>query len=98
MHVRALFANLFRRQNEVLGILIVFFHTGGDRQDVQVEDDILWQEVNCHQQVVGASTDAHLVLKRGRLTCLVEGHDNDSSSIVFDLSRFFQKVFLALFE
>ena len=96
--MRALFAHLFRGQNEVLGILVVFLHSGGDRQDVQVEDDILWQEVNRHQQVVGANTDAHFVLKRGRLTCLVEGHDNDCSSIVFDLSRFFQEVFLTLFE
>lgn len=49
MAVGALLLDLFCCQNEILGVRVVLLHTRCDRQNVQIEDDIFWREIDLHQ-------------------------------------------------
>ena len=50
-----------RRLDEVDGVVVVLFETGGDRQDVRIEDDVERVESSpIHQQAVGPLADVHL--------------------------------------
>ena len=42
--------NLFGRLKEVDRVVVVFFHAGGDGQDVRVKDDVFWREADFFDQ------------------------------------------------
>lgn len=51
--------------DKIEGVRIVFFDTGGDREDVWIENDILRVEVHpLRQQLVGTCADSDLAKKR----------------------------------
>ncbi len=88
-----------RGLDEVDRVLVVFLETGGDRQDVGVEDDVGRGEAGpLRQQPVGALTDGHLPFDRVRLTLLVERHHDDARAVPPDDRRFLQEILLAFLQ
>ena len=86
MNMRALLLDLLGGMDEEFSVIVVLVHTCGDRQDVQIKDDVLRCEVDRLKKVVCSHTDVDLVLELGGLACLVEGHDDDSGAILLDES------------
>ena len=73
------FANRF---DEIEGVAIVLLHAGGHGQDVGVKNNILRISARLFDEdFIGALADAHLIFEGGRLTFLVEGHDNKRRAV-----------------
>ena len=70
----------FDSTDEVDGIGLMFFQTCAYGKNVNVEDDVLWWEVNSCQQVVGALGNGYFPFVSRRLTLLIEGHHYHGSS------------------
>ena len=94
----ALLLDLLGSDDEVLGVLIVLIHASGDRQNVQVEDDVFGGKVNSLEQVVCALADRNLVLDADGLTCLIESHHDNCSTLVLDHACFIQELLFSLLK
>ena len=96
---RAGFLDLPRRLDEVDGVVVVFVHPGGNRQDVGIENDVFGREADAvDQQVVGAFADANLVVGLDGLTVFVKRHDHRCRAIASNQGCPFQECFLAVLQ
>ncbi len=69
-----------RRLDEIDGVVVVFFDSGRDREDVGIEDDVFGRETDfLSQKLVGAGANLELAVLGVRLPLLVERHDNDAA-------------------
>ncbi len=85
--------------NEIESIIIMFTHTSGDCEYVQIEYYILrWESSLLSEQLVSSLAYPDLVLDRGSLALLVEGHDHDGCAVLEDGLGFVQEFFLAFFQ
>ena len=98
MNIWALLLDLLGCLNEEFCVIVVLIHTRGDREDVQIKDDVLRCEVDSLKKVVCSHTDVNFVLELGGLACLIEGHDDDSGAILLDESCLCHEVFFTLFQ
>lgn len=68
--------------DEVDGVVVVLFDTGGDGEDVRVEDDVFWREAHfVDQDVIAALADFLLARGSVGLADFVESHDHHGSAI-----------------
>ena len=73
---------LAHRLDEVHPVVVVLLDTGGDGEDVGVEDDVLGRKADLlGQDLVGALADLDLALLRVRLALLVEGHHDHGGPV-----------------
>ena len=71
-----------RGLDEVHRVVVVFLDTGGDGEDVRVEDDVLGREAHfVDQDAVGTLADLDLALVGVGLAGLVEGHHHRGGAI-----------------
>ena len=99
MAVRALLPDSGGCLNEVHSIVIVLFHTCCDSKNVQVKDDVLWQEFELlSEYLVSTLRDSNLFIGIGSLTLLIEGHHNHCSTILLDYFGLFDEILLSFFE
>ena len=95
--VREFVGDLLRRLDEVEPVAVVLLDTGGDREDVGVDDDVLGREPDLvDQQVVGAPGDVDLAFDRVGLADLVEGHHDDGRAVVETRAGLGEECLLAL--
>ena len=66
--------------NEVNAVGLVLFQSCSHRQDIHVEDDVLWRESDVGQQPVGTLGNGRLALIGGSLSFFVEGHHHHGCS------------------
>ncbi len=86
--IRQLVTDVGAGVDEVHGVVVVFFDTGGDGEDVRVEDDVLRREAHfVDQNVVGTLADFFLARLGIGLTLFVEGHDHHGRAISFAQPR-----------
>ena len=77
----------------------MLFHPGRDGEDVRVDDQVLRGEADAvREQVVGTAADGDASRDVGRLSLLVEGHDDDAGAVVADPPRLGEERLLALLE
>jgi hypothetical protein len=85
--------------DEVESVVVVLFESGGDSEDVGVEDDVFGREVDLvDEDAVGALADADFFVVGGGLALLVKGHDNGSGAVLLDFEGAFFELFLAFLE
>ena len=84
--------------DEVHRIIIVLLHPGTDDQDIRIEDNILWREVNLvDKYIVGTLADFNPSLERIGLSFFVESHNNHRCPVSFQqLSLFAEGRFTLL--
>jgi len=69
-------------------LIVVLVHTGRNREDVRIENDVLRREADrVREQVIGALADFHLALQRVGLAAFVEGHHHDRGAVAADEFR-----------
>ena len=81
------------------GEAIMLLNTGGDGQNIRIEDDIV--RIESHpfgEEVIGALTDRYLALNGFRLSLLIKGHDHHAGAVTFDVAGFIHEVLLAFFK
>ena len=99
MDVRQRRGDLARRLDEIDAVIVMLLDTGGDREDVGIEDDILGREArDFGQQLVGAGADFHLARPGIGLAGLVEGHDDDGRAIGAHQFRMMKEGFFAFLQ
>lgn len=77
----------------------MLFDSGGDGEDIGVENDVLGREADfTDEDVVGAFADAALVIVGGGLALFIEGHDDDGGSVVQDVGGIFTEGVFSFFE
>ena len=87
------------RLDERLGEACVLLDSGGDGEDVRVEDDVLRPEPGLgDQEVVGAAQDLDLPLDGFGLAALVEGHDHHPCAVAADRPCLLEKDLLPLLQ
>jgi len=85
--------------DEVLCVLGVLFDARRDREDVGVEDDVLFGKADgLREDAMGAREDLDAVIERGRLPLLVEGHDDDGGPMALADARLLDEGVFALLE
>ena len=85
--------------DEVESVVVVLFESGGDGEDVGVEDDVFGREVDLvDEDAVGAFADADLLFVGGGLALLVKGHDDGGGAVLLDFDGAFFELFLAFLE
>ena len=62
VHVGAGLLDCFTSLDVVLCVVVVLIHTSGDRQNIQVKDDVLREEIDRLQEVVCSHTDINFIL------------------------------------
>ena len=68
--------------DEIDGIVVMLFDTGGDGEDIGVENDVFRREADgIDQQIVGAFANGDLSLVSVCLSLFVECHDDDGRTI-----------------
>ena len=73
----ALFFHDLGTLNEVSCVVVVFRHTCGDSQNVQVENDVFFGEVNLScEDIVGSLADIDLALDAVGLAFFIKCHDD----------------------
>ena len=88
-----------RRLDEVHGVVVVLLDTGGDGEDIRIENNILRREADLlREYLVGAGTDVHLAPVGVRLAGFIEGHDDDRGAVTAHQARLADEFFLALFQ
>ena len=71
-----------RRLDKIHRVVVVLLHSRGHRQDIGIEDDILWRKTNVHgQDAIGAGADLDLALHGVCLARFVKGHHDCRSAI-----------------
>ena len=87
------------RLDERQRVLVVLLDPGRDCEDVRVEDDVLGRKADIlGQDAVGAPADRDAVIGPGRLSLLVEGHDDDGGAEFPHASRVRPEGVLALLQ
>ena len=98
LRVRQVFLDPARGVDEVDGVVVVLFDTGGDGKDIWIENDVFRREVQrIDQQVVGARANFDLALEGVGLPFFIEGHDDDGGAVAaaqFRLAQEFLFTFL----
>ncbi len=85
--------------DEIDGVVCVFVDSGGDGEDVGVEDDVLRGEVDfLGEEAVGAGADIDSALVGIGLASFVEGHDDDGGSVFSDEGCLFEELGFSFFE
>ena len=85
--------------DEGAGVVVVLRDTGGDSEDVGVEDDIAGAEPDAlGEQAIGALAYGELALRCFRLPLLVEGHDHHGRAVALHQPGLFQEGRLPLLE
>jgi len=85
--------------DERLRVTVVLLDPSRHRQDVGIEDDVLWGEPGLlGQQVISATADGYLALDGVGLPLLVEGHDHDSGPVIANAAGLIEEYLLALLE
>ncbi len=85
--------------DEIDGVGVVLLETGGDREDVGIENDVGRIEPRAlGQQPVRALADGDFPLDRVRLALLVERHHDDTGTVAPHGGGFFQELVLAFLE
>ncbi len=80
--IRQLVADVGTGVDEIDGVVVVLFDTGGDREDVRVEDNVFRREADfIHQDVVGAFADFFLARFGVGLAGLVERHHHHRRAV-----------------
>ncbi len=88
-----------RGVDEVVRVVVVLLHAGGDGEDVGVEDDVLGRKADLvDKDAVGALADADLVFVGGGLALLVEGHHDDGGAVFAHERGIFAKFVFAFLE
>ena len=82
--MRQVVANVGTGFDEIDGVVVVLFDTGGDGEDIRVEDDVFRREAHfVDQDVVTALADFLLARSRVGLAHFVEGHDHHGGAVAF---------------
>ena len=77
----------------------MFLNAGGDGEDVGVEDDVLRCETGLlGEEPVGPLANRDFALGFGRLTLLIEGHDDDGGAVATDCLRLPEEILLPFFQ
>ena len=84
--------------DEVYGISLMFTKSCANREDVDVEDDVLGRETDARQQRVGALGNSHLSVEGRRLAFLVESHHDDGSPQATQLAGLAEEVVGTVFQ
>ena len=79
-------------------VVVMFDHSCGDRQDIQVKNDVLRWEANLDQELVGSAADLDLFLSTCSLTRLIKCHHDDSSAVFENEPCLVKEVLLSLLE
>ena len=80
-------------------VVVVFLDTGGDGEDIRVEDDVFGRKPDLvDQQFIGAPANRHSLFGGLRLARLVEGHHHHGGAEAAYLPGLAQKRVLALLE
>ena len=91
--------NPSRSLDEVNGVVIVFFHAGGNGQHVGVEDDV--KRIHPYpfgQYLIGPLGYFYAALVTGGLSFLIETHHHDGSTIALHVFGMAYKHFLAFLQ
>ena len=85
--------------DEVDGVVVMFRDSGGDRQNVRVEDDVLGREMHLiDEDAVGTFADSDLVQVCCRLSLLIKGHHHYGGSVTADYMGLLPEALLSLLE
>ena len=93
--VRASGLDLRHGFQKVEAVPVMLFYPRRHREDVGIEDNVLWRKTDTGQQVIGPLADFDLALFRVGLPRFVERHHNHSGTVCHALARLFQKLVLA---
>ena len=87
------------RLDEGHGVVVVFLDTGGNGEDVGIEDDVFGREADLFgEQPVAALADRHLALDGVGLALLVEGHDHHGGAVALDARCMLEKRVFAFLQ
>src|SRR5262249_60331661 len=79
---REILFNPARRFNEIDCVVTMFFKTGGNGQNVWIEDNIVcWEPCAFGQQIVSARANLDFALKIIRLSSFIERHYDGSGAV-----------------
>src|SRR5215470_6008544 len=99
MHAWQFAANRARSLKKGDGIVIMFFDSGRNREDVGIEDDVLRRKADVvDQDLVGTLANRHFARGAVGLTAFVKRHDDHGSAVAPDQFRLADERGLALFE
>ena len=80
-------------------VSVVLLDSGGDSQDVGIEDDVVGIEADAiHQQFEAADANLHFAFHVSRLAFVVKGHDHYSSAKAADERSFADEIFLSFLQ
>ncbi|RMR97359.1 hypothetical protein ALP75_205063 [Pseudomonas syringae pv. actinidiae] len=97
--VRQFIADVGTGVDEVHGIIVVFFDTGGNGEDVRVEDDVFRREAHfIDQNVVRALADFLLARFGVGLALFVEGHHHDCRTVALAQASVMNELLDAFFH
>lgn len=84
---------------KVEAVVIVLIHARSNSQDVQVEDDVLRRKTSIFSKdFVGTLANSDFIFDCGCLALLIEGHNDNCSSILENDGGFKQEFFFAFFK
>ena len=96
--VRTVFLDPAAGADEIESVAVVLLDTGGHRQHVRVENDVLGRETGSGQQTVGTARHLDLALERIGLPPLVEQHHDGRRAVPAHERGTPQELGLALLE
>ena len=86
------------RFDKVDGIAIVLGNTGGNGEDIRIEDDVFSWEAIGHKELVSPFADFGFAGKGVGLTFFVKRHDDDRSAVLTRQTRLTQELGFAFFH
>ena len=98
MSTREVLADPPSSPDEVESIGIMLRHTRCHRQDVWIEDDVLWGEAHLRKQTIGALRNLDTTLKGGGLSLFIKAHHHHSRSQLQDITGMTEEHLLALLQ
>ena len=98
LRLRQVFFDPCYRLDEVHTIRLMLLQSCTYRQDVHVDDDILWRESDACQQSVGPFRDSDFPFVSRCLSLLVEGHHHHGGSQSSQLLCLLEETFLTVLQ
>jgi len=85
-------------ENEITGIGVMLFNSGGNRQDIRIEDDVLLPDACIDKQGMAAFGYRHFPLIGGSLSLFIKEHHHHGMSVPGNLPGMPDEAFFAFLQ
>ena len=91
--------NLGSGFNKVDRVVVVFFNTSSNGENIRVKDNVFWRKAHLvDQHVISAGTDLYFTGFGVGLADFVKGHHNGRGAVTFHQCGLLDKLLFALFK